>query len=397
MRFVEFISLVALLISLVALSVDSVLPALPQLGETLGALRSNDPQLVVTSLLLGLGLGQLLCGPLSDSIGRRPVILGGIAIFVMGCLLSIVAVDFNTMLLGRFLQGVGASAPRIVTVALVRDLYQGRAMARVMSFAMSIFILVPAVAPALGQLVLSLFASWRAIFWLSLALSVVAGVWFAVRQVETLAPEQRRPLSWRALCHALVFIMSNTAVMAFTIATGLIFSPFVAYLSAAQQIFQDTYGAGLWFSLYFAIAALAIGFASLINARLVMRYGMRRLSMIAAGMLALISSLFLLVTWMADGVPYFGWFLSYIVAAFVCIGLLFGNLNALAMEPLGDMAGLGAAVVGFLSTVISVPLGAVIAYYYDGTVYSLVAGFAGFAAATYGVIRWANRHCPEPT
>ena len=385
----EFVSLVALLMSLVALAIDAMLPALPAIGRDLGVPRPNDTQFVITSLFLGLGLGQMLFGPLSDRIGRKPAIHAGLALFMTGCLVSIFASTFEAMIAGRFLQGIGVAGPRIVTVALVRDQYEGRRMARLMSFAMAVFILVPTIAPALGQGILWL-GGWRAIFTTFFATAVIAFAWFALRQPETLPADRRRPFSPRAIGLAVGEILRIRAAIGYTLATGFVFAPFVAYLSSAQQIFQDAYGTGALFPLWFGVLALAIGGASLANGRLVMKHGMRRLSKAAIGSIVLIS----VVAWAGSfafaGLPPFWLFMTYLLAVFLCIGLVFGNLNALAMEPLGHIAGVGAAVVASLSTFISVPLGALVGQSFDGTIYAQVAAFAVFGAGTFAAMRWAE-------
>ena len=385
----EFIPLVALLMSLVALATDAMLPALPAIGRDLGAPRPNDVQLVVTALFLGLGLGQILYGPLSDRTGRKPAIYAGLAVFMAGCVVSIFATTFEAMLAGRILQGIGVAGPRIVIMALIRDLYAGPRMARLMSFAMAVFILVPAVAPALGQGILWLWG-WRAIFATFFATAAVAFAWLALRQPETLPAARRRPFSPRAIGGAVREILGIRAAVGYTLATGFAFSPFVAYLSSAQQIFQEAYRTGALFPLYFGVLALAIGGAALVNGRLVMKYGMRRLSNAAAGCITLVS----LVAWAGafafDGLPPLWLFMGYLMAVFLCIGLVFGNLNALAMEPLGHVAGVGAAVVASLSTLVSVPLGGLIGQSFDGTMYVQVGAFAVFGAAMLAAMRWAE-------
>ena len=385
----EFVPLIALLMSLVALAIDAMLPALPAIGRDLEAPRPNDVQFVITSLFLGLGLGQMLFGPLSDRIGRRPAIHAGLVLFMIGCLVSIFAPTFETMIVGRVLQGIGVAGPRIVTVALVRDQYEGRQMARLMSFAMAVFILVPTVAPALGQVILWL-GSWRAIFTTFFAIAAIAFAWFALRQPETLPAERRRPFSVRAIGQAVGETLRIRAALGYTLATGFVFAPFVAYLSSAQQIFQEAYRTGALFPVYFGVLALAIGCASLLNGRLVVRHGMRRLSKAATVAIALVS----LVAWAGafafGGLPPLWLFMAYLLAVFLCIGLLFGNLNALAMEPLGHIAGVGAAVVASLATFISVPLGALVGQSFDGTIYAQVGAFAVFGVGTYAAMRWAE-------
>ena len=389
LRPAEFIPLVALLMSLVALATDAMLPALPAIGRDLGAPRPNDVQYVVTALFLGLGLGQILYGPLSDRTGRKPAIYAGLIVFMVGCLVSIFASTFEAMLAGRVLQGIGVAGPRIVVMALIRDLYEGPRMARLMSFALAVFILVPAVAPALGQGIL-LVSGWRAIFATFFATAAVAFAWLALRQPETLPADRRRPFSPRAIGRAVREVLGIRAALGYTLATGFAFSPFIAYLSSAQQIFQESYGVGALFPLYFGVLALAIGAASLVNGRLVMKYGMRRLSNAAAGCITLVSLVAWAGTFAFDGLPPLWLFLTWLLAVFLCVGLVFGNLNALAMEPLGHIAGVGAAVVASLSTFISVPLGGLIGQGFDGTLYAQTGAFAVFGAAMLAAMRWAE-------
>jgi len=386
----EFVARTALMISLVALSIDAMLPALQEVGGSLGLRRPNDAQLIVSTLFLGLTVGTMVYGPISDSSGRRPAIFAGFALFILGCVLSAAAASFPVMLAGRFLQGLGAAGPRIVAIAIVRDRYGGRAMARIMSMVMGVFVLVPALAPALGQGVLMI-AHWRAIFGALLALALVALVWFALRQPETLPVHRRRPFSVVRIARAIYETCAHRAAFGYTIAAGLAFGAFIGYLNSAQQILQFQYGLGQRFPLYFAMLALAIGSASWVNSRLVMRLGMRRLSGLAVSALSGVSLTFFAFAWAAAGQPPLWALMVYLMVAFFCIGILFGNFNALAMEPLGHIAGVAASVIGSLTTFISLLLGAAIGQGYDGTVLPLVGGFAALGIASLVVTRWAER------
>ena len=359
--FAEFVVLMALIVSMVALSIDAMLPALPDIANDLGVSRLNDSQYVITVFFAGMAFGQILFGPLSDSVGRKPAIISGMLLFAAGCVLSILADSFWQMLLGRFLQGLGAAGPRIVSIAVVRDRYKGREMARVMSFIMTVFILVPVFAPALGQGIL-LLADWQYIFFMFLALALFVGSWFWWRQPETLAPEARQRLSLARLLIDIRGIVRNRAALGNSFTMGL----------------------------YFGILACAIGFASLVNARLVMRLGMRRLSSIALAVICLLSFPFLAYAWIEGGRPPFYLLMAYLLVVFFFFGILFGNLNALAMEPLGHIAGLGSSVIGFISTLISVVFGVVVSDAYDGTVLPLVAGFALLSLLAMPVFRWSE-------
>lgn len=373
--FGEFVALMAMLTSLVALSIDAMLPALDGIGIDLQVAHQNDTQKVVSVLFLGLGLGQLLYGPLSDSYGRKPMIYWGLGIYVIGTLVAIYSATFSMMLLGRFLQGFGGAAARIVSMALIRDCYEGRQMARVMSFIMVVFILVPALAPLLGQGIL-FFAEWHAIFWVCLLFALFVWVWFAWRQPETLPQEQRQPFSFYQLRRAFLAVATQRSSMAYTVIMGFVFGAFVGYLASAQKIFQDLYQLGEQFPLYFGLLALFIGLSSLVNSHLVTRFGMRRLSLYALLGMCLFTTLFLGYAFIHEGRPSLTAFMVCFIFSFFCIGLLFGNLTSLAMEPLGAMAGMGASVVSALSTFISVPLGGWIAQSYNGTVFPLVIGFS---------------------
>jgi DHA1 family bicyclomycin/chloramphenicol resistance-like MFS transporter len=388
-RFAEFVALTAMMIALVALSIDSMLPALPEIGRDLGVQNDNHNQLIVSLLFIGLAVGQLLYGPASDSTGRKPAIYAGFGLLTIGSLLSLFATSFPMMLAGRVIQGVGAAGPRIVTVAIVRDQYKGRAMAQVMSFVMAVFILVPAIAPSLGQGIL-LFAGWRAIFGAYLVLALIILIWFATRQPETLAPSQRIPFSSGRILRGVREIFGNRIAIGYTIAAGLIFGAFNGYLNSAQQIFQGQYGLGKLFPLFFGILALSLGCASVLNARLVMRYGMRRLATWASLTIGALSTAFLALAYAQAGQPPLWALTIFFLMVFFCVGLLFGNLNALAMEPLGHIAGVGAAVVGALTTTIALVLGILIGQSYNGTVLPLVGGYAALSLASAAVMRWAG-------
>jgi len=386
----EFVALVALLISLVALSIDAMLPALPAIAADFGLPPGNDTQWVVSAMFLGFAVGQLFYGPLSDSIGRKKAIYAGIALFAVGCLLSIFAASYPAFLLGRVLQGLGAASSRTVSLALVRDQYQGRGMARVMSVIMSVFILVPAVAPALGQAVLMV-APWRAIFVLLLVQGLLGVAWFGVRQPETLAPSARIPFSLRTIAAGAREVFSNRTAIGYTLTGGLVSGAFIGYLISAQQIFVEQYDAGEKFPIYFAVLALSIGTASIVNSALVMRFGMRRLTAIALVVMSVTSLVFVSVVWTQAGTPPLWALMTYMMPLFFCVGILFGNVNAMAMEPLGHIAGMGAAIVGSVTTMVSLVLAVAVSQSYNGTMYPLVGGFAAMGIGALLAMAWTER------
>lgn len=396
--FVEFVLLMALLTSLVALSIDAMLPALPVIGTDLGVQDPNDNQYVITVFFLGFAIGQLFYGPISDSTGRKPAIYGGLALFIVGGLISTFAPNYTLMLVGRLLQGLGAAAPRTVTIAMIRDQYEGRAMARVMSFVMAVFIIIPVIAPTLGQGMMIL-AGWRSIFGLILGMVVITSVWFALRQPETLAADKRPPLSLGRIARDMAEAFQNRVALSYTVASGLIFGAFVSYLVTSQQIFDEIYGLAEWFPALFAALAITIGLSTLTNAQMVMRFGMRALSTKALYILAGLSIAFFVVGLQYGGKPPLWQFMLYAMITFFCVGILFGNLMALAMRPLGHIAGAGAAVIGAASTLISIFLGGVIGQAFNGTILPLVGGFSLLSIASLAVIYWGNDTAPldEPS
>ena len=385
----EFVALMATLTALVALSIDMVLPALPAIGASLGVRHANENQLVVSLLFLGFGIGQLFYGPLSDTAGRKPAAFLGLVIFSAGCLLALLAQTSSMMLAGRLLQGIGVAGPRTITIALVRDRFEGREMARVMSLVTAVFILVPIVAPALGQVVLGAFG-WRAIFVVYLAMGLITSVWFGLRQEETLPAARRMPFSLARLGAAAREVLTNRVAVSYTVAAGLVFGAFLGYLTSAQQILQEQYALGARFPIYFGALAVAIGGASLANARLVMRYGMRALSQWSLWGIFAVSIVFTGVAAAAGGHPPLWMLMVYLMVSFFGIGLLFGNLSALAMQPLGAIAGTGSAMVGGMSMLISLALGTGIGQIYNGTVLPLAGGFAVLSLCSIVTAWWAE-------
>jgi DHA1 family bicyclomycin/chloramphenicol resistance-like MFS transporter len=385
----EFVALMALLGALVALAIDAMLPALPDIAESLRLADPNDSYLIVTVLFFGLAAGQLLFGPYSDSFGRKPAIYLGIAIFMVGCLVSMMAPTFNMMLVGRALQGLGAASTRVVTIAIIRDLYVGREMAHIMSLIMMVFILVPALAPSLGQVILW-FAPWQAIFGVLLVLGALCLPWFALRQEETLPPAKRAPFSLRHMLRASRETLSNRVAFGYMAASALIFSAFIGYISTAQRLFQDQYQLGERFPLYFSALALAIGAAGFANSKLVHRYGMQRLCTTALIGVCLFSASFYFYAVATAGHPPLAHLLAYLLSTFFCCGILFGNFNSLALEPLGHIAGIATAVITSVQTLLSAWVGGQIAQYYQSSVVPLVAGFAVLGVAALAAMIWAE-------
>ncbi len=372
--FAEFVALMAVLMSITALSIDTVLPALPMMGHDLGVDTANHTQYIIGTLFLGFTFGQFFYGPISDSFGRKPSIFAGLAIFIFGSVLSIFAHSFELMLIGRLLQGIGVSSPRIISVAMARDLYAGQEMARVMSFVMSIFIIVPALAPTIGQFIVHI-SHWRVIFIVLIAVALGAMAWAHIRLPETLSDENRRPFSIKSIFAGVKIACTNKMTITYTLCAGLVFGALIGYISSAQQIFQGYYNLGPWFPLCFAVSALAIGAASVVNAKIVRRYGMRNIVHYALLAMMLTSALMLGAHALMPSHAPLWLFMPYATITFFCVGLLFGNLNAIAMEPMGHLAGVASAVIGALSSIISVIAGTLIGQMYNDTLWPLIIGF----------------------
>ena len=388
----EFIALTAMLFATIAFSIDSMLPALPQIALELTPADPNRAQLILTSFVLGMGIGTLFAGPLSDAFGRKNTIMAGASLYSLAALAAYVAPSLETVLLARLVQGLGAAGPRIVTLAMVRDLYRGREMARIMSFTMMFFILVPAIAPMMGQVIIAGFG-WRGVFLAFLVFSAVSMVWLGLRQPETLPPAQRRPLSGAELWSALREVLSHRVIVMSVAVQTLVFGCLFGCLSQIQQIFDQAYGRGDSFPQWFALIALASGLASITNARLVGRLGMRFLVRRTIGVQAALS-LAVLLAFAAGVVPEAAQFyvcFAWMLGVFAMAGLTIGNLNALAMEPVGHIAGMAASVTGAIATVGAVVLAAPLGLAFDGTPLPLMAGIALFASVAWMLTRGLAR------
>lgn len=376
----EFVVLMALLMSVVAISIDAMLPALGIIGEALNVVHPNDAQYIISAIFAGMAAGQLMCGPLSDAFGRKPVLYGTLFLYMIASLMCLYAATLEVMLAGRFIQGLAVAGPYISCMSIVRDRYSGRVMARVMSLVMMIFIMVPVIAPAIGQ-GLMLIYSWHAIFVMYIIYAMAIFIWVKWRLPETLTEENRVPFRVKSILHAAKLVITNRQTLCYTICMGCMFGALIGDLNSAQQIFQVKYNVGEMFVVYFGLQALAFGASSLLNSRLVERLGMRYICVRALLVLTLVSCAFLILTLIMHVT--FWMFFSYGVVALFCVGLLFGNLNALALEPMGHMAGIASAIIGAMSSVISIICGTIIGQMYDGTIIPLITGFA-----VLGTVAW---------
>ena len=391
----EFAWLVALLTSYQALCTFALLPALPQIAVDLSVANQNDAQLVIGLFLVGNMIGQLLFGPLSDAFGRKPVIVSGLAIFFLGCLISLATNNFWILLFGRVLQGLGAAAPRTVSLSMVRDLYSGRPMARLMSLAMGIFTVMPIIAPMLGQATMHI-AGWRGILSAFILFGVLGLLWLQIRQVESLVPENRRRLQAKMYIDGFVSVWENRAALIYSFALGTTFAAFVGLTSSVQQIFQDTFGVGESFPYLFAAMSFSVVIASLLNSRIVIHFGMRKIVKLAMISIPAVSLVYLAICLFFFDPGLFG-FITWGAFCFFGIGMSFANVNTLAMAPLGHIAGLGAAVVSFIPASLAVLIGIPLGRTFDGTQLPLVTGFTVLGVMGLALVLWADRYPQKPT
>ena len=370
----EFIILMASLMSLVALSIDALLPALEQIGISIGIKESNDNQLLVTMIFLGLGFGQLISGPISDSLGRKPVIYFGFLLFVIASFICISAQSLEVMVLGRILQGIGLSAPRTISIAMVRDSFSGDYMAKIMSFIVVVFILVPVVAPAIGKIILDIYG-WKAIFYSQLVFGVFVMIWLWKRQPETLKPLYKRKLTLSLFINGTKEFLKYKQAVIFTLISGFVTGSFMVYLSASQKIFEEQYGLKEEFPYIFAGLAIGVGFATFLNGTFVMKYGMLKLVSIFITVFTIISITYVISFYGKEN-PSITVLLFFFGLQFFSLGFLFGNLRALAMQPIGHIAGIGSAINGFVSTIMAVPIATYIGRQITTTSLPLFIGFA---------------------
>lgn len=388
---IEFVALMAMMVSTIAFSIDAMLPALPEIGTELSPGFENRAQLILTTFVLGMGLGTLVTGMLSDRYGRKPVLMIGAVVYVLASAVAWAAHSLELMLAARLVQGLGAAGPRIVTLAIIRDLYAGRGMAKIMSFIMMVFTLVPALAPLMGAFLIA-HSGWRAIFVAFVVFMGLACLWMALRLPETLPAEDRRPMRVSALKQALTELAMHPTVRLSIIVQTLCFGILFSMLSSVQQIYDITFGRGAEFPFWFGIVAVLAGTGSLLNAALVGRMGMRFLVTMTLAVQVGLSGVmvFLSMVDLPSNLGFFA-FVVWQISVFFQAGMTLGNLNALAMEPMGHIAGTAASVIGAVSTVFSVALAIPLGLMFDGTTLPLSLGICVMALASLLVMLHMRR------
>ena len=372
MGFPEFVIVIASIMALNPLAMDMMLPALPNISSAFHLAAANRPQMVLSIFLVGFGVGQFAMGPLSDRFGRRPVLLGGMAVYCVASLLAIAAPSFETLLLARALQGLGTSATRVIATSVVRDCYAGRRMASVMSLAMMVFIAVPVVAPSFGQAVM-LLSQWRGIFIALMIYGVLALIWSALRMPETLPVSERKSLAVAEVLDAFRQTVTNRQTLGYALAAGGVQGSLFAFVFSSQQIFTEIYKLGHYFPLAFAAIAVGIAIAGFLNSRLVGRLGMRVISHAAlVGFVAVAGALLLSVRLGMLPLPLFMALAALMMFSF---GMMFANFTALAMEPQGHIAGTASSLYGSITTLLGIAIGTTIGQDYDGTLLPFATGF----------------------
>ena len=386
----EFVALMAALMSVTAISIDALLPALDVIGKDINTQNAADNQLLITMIFLGLGVGPLLFGPLSDALGRKPSVYIGLVLFTIASFMCVNAQSLELMIAGRVLQGIGLAAPRTIVVAIIRDLYEGDYMARIMSFVTVVFLLVPIIAPASGQLILDRY-EWEVIFYVQIVISAVIALWFALRQRETLLPPKRIPLSATRILDGFKETLGYKKTLGFTLISGFVVGSFLVYLSASQQIFQNQYGLEDEFPYIFAGLAITIGISIFLNATFVVRFGMEKL--VTASLLGFFGvSLIYLLLFYGTPQPNIFILLGFISLQFFFIGFLFGNIRALAMEPVGHIAGIAAAITGLISTLMAVPISTFIGRFVVNSTLPLFIGFSICGALSLLILLYLKKN-----
>ncbi|MBL8584372.1 MAG: multidrug effflux MFS transporter [Rhizobiaceae bacterium] len=370
----EFIALAAALMALNALAIDIMLPGLQEMGASLGVENENHRQYVISAYFAGMGIGLLPYGPISDRFGRRGPLLFGLTVYVIAAYGAALAPSFGVLLVLRFIQGLGAAATRVIAVSMVRDRFGGRAMAEIMSLIFMVFMIIPVIAPGAGQIIM-LVANWHMIFVSMATLALAISIWAAVRLPETLDPRDRRPFTLSSVMQAAGTVLTTRMSVWYMLASMTVFGALFGFINSAQQVYVGIYGLGVWFPVVFAAIAAMMSLSSFLNSRLVVRVGMRRLSHGALLGFCLVSTIWFV--WSLFGEVPFPAFVLLFAAAMFQFGWIGSNFNALAMEPLGHIAGSASSVQGFFQTIGGGVIGAIIGQAFNGTTTPLAAGFCG--------------------
>jgi DHA1 family bicyclomycin/chloramphenicol resistance-like MFS transporter len=387
----EFIALIAMMFATIAFSIDAMLPALPEIGAELSPDDLNRAQLILTSFVLGMGIGTFFTGPLSDAFGRKPVILVGSLLYIFAAAVAWASSSLELVLAARVLQGIGAAAPRVVAVAIMRDLYVGREMARMMSIAMMIFTIFPAFAPMLGAGIIAL-VGWRGIFAAFILFSLICICWMGIRLPEPLAIEKRRPFRAPLLLGAVREMVTHPTVRLSIIVQTLCMGMLFSTLTMVQPIYDVIFDRAASFPFWFGAVALVSGTASILNAAIVVRVGMRRMVTWSLGAQVVLSSCVLALSGLdLPLTALFVIFVTWQCCLFFMAGTTLGNLNAIAMEPMGHIAGMAASVIGAISTVLAAAIAAPVGLMFDGSLVPLAAAVVVMSSTGFALMLHMGR------
>lgn len=386
--FPEFVALIAMMMALNALAIDSMLPALPAIGEALGVVSENSRQWVITAYLLGFGVTQIIYGPLADRFGRKPILMIGLSLYVVFSVLAAFSPTFELLIAARVGTGIGAAALRVLAVSIVRDRYSGRTMARVMSLSFLVFLGVPILAPALGQLILTV-APWPWVFGVLAVGGAAFAVWAAIRLPETLRPEDRMPIQVGRIASAFREALTNRRSIGYTLAITAISGALFGFINSSQQIFFDVFHEPQLFTVVFGLVAGGIAVASLLNARLVERLGSRLISHTALLGFIAMSAIHAAVA--LSGHETIWTFAILQALTMFCFGFIAGNFGAMAMEPMGHIAGTASSAQGFISTTVGASLGFLIGQRFDGSAAPMTVGFVALGVAALVFVLFAER------
>lgn len=386
--FAEFVCLIAVMMALNAIAIDAMLPALPAIGQDLGVVNENSRQWVITAYLLGFGVTQLIYGPMSDRFGRKPVLMVGVGIYIAFSVMAAFSHTFEMLILSRIGMGMGIAASRVLAVSIVRDRFEGRTMARVMSLSFLVFLGVPILAPTIGQMIL-LIGPWQGIFWLFATFGSAFMIWAAIRMPETLKPEARRPIKFVPIVQAFTQALTDRQSMGYTLAMTAIIGGLFAFINSSQQIFFDVFKAPHLFTTIFAAIAGGIAVASLLNSALVEKLGSRLIA--HTSLLGFITFSVIHAVVALSGNDNIWTFSILQAGKMFCFGFVAGNFGSMAMEKMGHIAGTASSAQGFISTIIGALLGFAIGQAFNGTTVPLTVGFAILSVVALLLVLWAEK------
>jgi len=386
---VEFIALISMTMALAALAIDITLPSFGDMRTEFGlAADSNAIAPAITFSLIGLALGQILWGPLSDALGRKAILYVGIGVYIVGAAGAAISPSLMVLYASSFVIGFGASSARVVALSVVRDIYVGHRMAKTMSLVMAVFLLVPLLAPSLGAGLRAL-SSWRFVY-VFVGLAGATVLLWSTRLSETLPPDRRIPLDLPRLGAAFKFVLTNRLTMGYTIAQGFVFGFFASYLASSEIIIRDVFGLAPWFPLIFSGFAVLLGAAILVNNQMLNRFDLRTMLRFAFGLFLVGSIVFASMAIITGGSPSFLVYVVTLAPLITVYALLLPNLNSAALIPMGPVAGTASALIGMISILGGSIIGSFIDRAFNGTITPFAVSSAVVGIIAFGFFVWAD-------